>query len=205
MSFQIWESIYQSNKCDTDSLCTNVASVQVLVDIVAYYDLKTGIRQHLVADAEDTVNQISAKAFWCVSYKKKIESKKYIHTKVNFSVSLERTGRVAQKKKSVKKKTISKHLWRQVFVSGEESSTGRDVKQILVDDSLLFFLLSLSLSLPLDWDLNGSLSEIWLSGCMAVCAPELSACTDVSIKLGLHCRCPRGEGRWGLPWCQFLL
>lgn len=27
----------------------------------------------------------------------------------------------------------------QVFVSGEESSTGSDVKQIVVDDSLLFF------------------------------------------------------------------
>lgn len=27
----------------------------------------------------------------------------------------------------------------QVFVRGEDSSAGRDVKQILVDDSLLFF------------------------------------------------------------------
>lgn len=30
-----------------------------------------------------------------------------------------------------------------LFLRGEESNTGRDVEQILVDDGLLFFLLSL--------------------------------------------------------------
>lgn len=61
--------------------------------------------------------------------------------------------RVAQKKKSVKINNFKAFMKTQVFVSGVKSSTGRDVKQILVDDSLLF----LSLSLPLDWELNGSL------------------------------------------------
>lgn len=60
----------------------------------------------------------------------------------------------------------------EVFVSGEQSSIGGDVKQILVDDSLLFFRTRLSLALPLNWELNGSLSDMWLSGCMAVCVPE---------------------------------
>lgn len=67
-----------------------------------------------------------------------------------------------------------------------------------------FFLLSRSLSIPLDWELNRSLSELRLSGCRAVWVPELCVCASVSVSLGLRCR-PRGEGRWGLPWCQFLL
>lgn len=36
----------------------------------------------------------------------------------------------------------------QVFVRGEDSSAGGGVKQILVDDSFFFPLLSLSLPLP---------------------------------------------------------
>lgn len=91
------------------------------------------------------------------------------------------------------------------FVRGEESDTGGGDAEILVtvNDSLLS---SAVLSLrPLDRELNRpSLSCGWKAA-GAVWVPERCVCLCVPISLGLHCRDPRGVGRWALPWCLFLL
>lgn len=58
-----------------------------------------------------------------------------------------------------------------LFLRGEESNTGRDVEHILVDDSLLFFLLSLfpfpSTGSWTDPSLSCSCRAAWQSGCLS--------------------------------------
>lgn len=120
---------------------------------------------------------------------------------------LEGTWKVAQKqKKSVKKKQFQSIYEDSSVVSKrKENNIGRDVEQILVDDSLRFFLLSLSLSIPLDWELNRSLSDrgcraAGQSGCLSCVFAR--ACPSALVSAVVHGGRDAGDYRGASSCCK---